>query len=156
MLLLCCVCVSPSPLTSSLHPPPPTRPGREPSISSDTRTDSSTESYSYRQPSHSHHESLASRYSSDSQGTVICIDRPDGAPHASLCSLDTVGGSERGTGDTGTLFSVCQHVSPPAVLSSKMEGVGVFLAEMPTSTASFLNCVQFEALVFKKELVFLW
>uniref|UniRef100_A0AAX7U2I4 USP domain-containing protein n=1 Tax=Astatotilapia calliptera TaxID=8154 RepID=A0AAX7U2I4_ASTCA len=63
--------------------------GREPSISSDTRTDSSTESYSYRQPSHSHHESLASRYSSDSQGTVICIDRPDGAPHASLCSLDT-------------------------------------------------------------------
>ncbi|XP_039889879.1 inactive ubiquitin carboxyl-terminal hydrolase 54a isoform X6 [Simochromis diagramma] len=65
--------------------------GREPSISSDTRTDSSTESYSYRQPSHSHHESLASRYSSDSQGTVICIDRPDGAPHASLCSLDTVG-----------------------------------------------------------------
>uniref|UniRef100_A0A3Q2VIJ0 Inactive ubiquitin carboxyl-terminal hydrolase 54-like n=1 Tax=Haplochromis burtoni TaxID=8153 RepID=A0A3Q2VIJ0_HAPBU len=63
--------------------------GREPSISSDTRTDSSTESYSYRQPSHSHHESLASRYSSDSQGTVICIDRPDGALHASLCSLDT-------------------------------------------------------------------
>uniref|UniRef100_A0A3P9B761 Ubiquitin specific peptidase 54a n=1 Tax=Maylandia zebra TaxID=106582 RepID=A0A3P9B761_9CICH len=63
--------------------------GREPSISSDTRTDSSTESYSYRQPSHSHHVSLASRYSSDSQGTVICIDRPDGAPHASLCSLDT-------------------------------------------------------------------
>uniref|UniRef100_A0A3P9B7X8 Ubiquitin specific peptidase 54a n=1 Tax=Maylandia zebra TaxID=106582 RepID=A0A3P9B7X8_9CICH len=55
--------------------------GREPSISSDTRTDSSTESYSYRH-----------RYSSDSQGTVICIDRPDGAPHASLCSLDTVGG----------------------------------------------------------------
>ncbi|XP_008286551.1 inactive ubiquitin carboxyl-terminal hydrolase 54a [Stegastes partitus] len=65
--------------------------GREPSISSDTRTDSSTESYSYRQPSHSHHESLASHYSSDSQGTVICIERPDGALHASLCSLDTIG-----------------------------------------------------------------
>ncbi|CAI5655033.1 unnamed protein product [Oreochromis niloticus] len=65
--------------------------GREPSISSDTRTDSSTESYSYRQPSHTHHESLASHYSSDSQGTVICIDRPDGALRASLCSLDTVG-----------------------------------------------------------------
>uniref|UniRef100_A0AAQ6I8M9 USP domain-containing protein n=1 Tax=Anabas testudineus TaxID=64144 RepID=A0AAQ6I8M9_ANATE len=65
--------------------------GREPSISSDTRTDSSTESYSYRQPSHSHHESLASHYSSDSQGTVICIERPDGPHHASLCNLDTVG-----------------------------------------------------------------
>lgn len=151
MLLLCCVCASPSPLTSSLYPPPPTHPGREPSISSDTRTDSSTESYSYRQPSHSHHESLASRYSSDSQGTVICIDRPDGALHASLCSLDTVGGSEGGTGDT--CLPACESTS---VLNSKMEGVGVFLAEMPTSTASFLNCDQFEALVFKKELVLLW
>nr|XP_042140614.1 inactive ubiquitin carboxyl-terminal hydrolase 54 isoform X7 [Peromyscus maniculatus bairdii] len=42
--------------------------GREPSISSDTRTDSSTESYPYR---HSHHESVVSHFSSDSQGTVI-------------------------------------------------------------------------------------
>ncbi|XP_056290839.1 inactive ubiquitin carboxyl-terminal hydrolase 54a isoform X3 [Pseudoliparis swirei] len=65
--------------------------GREQSISSDTRTDSSTESYSYRQPSHSHHESLASHYSSDSQGTVICTERPDGPLHTSRCSLDTVG-----------------------------------------------------------------
>ncbi|XP_071329568.1 inactive ubiquitin carboxyl-terminal hydrolase 54a isoform X2 [Trachinotus anak] len=65
--------------------------GREPSISSDTRTDSSTESYSCRQPAHAHHESLASHYSSDSQGTVICIERPDGALHTSLCSLETIG-----------------------------------------------------------------
>ncbi|XP_041865673.1 inactive ubiquitin carboxyl-terminal hydrolase 54a isoform X2 [Melanotaenia boesemani] len=65
--------------------------GREPSISSDTRTDSSTESYSCRQPSHAHHESLASHYSSDSQGTVICVERPDGPLHASLCSLETIG-----------------------------------------------------------------
>ncbi|XP_042546204.1 inactive ubiquitin carboxyl-terminal hydrolase 54 isoform X4 [Dipodomys spectabilis] len=43
--------------------------GREPSISSDTRTDSSTESYLYK---HSHHESVVSHFSSDSQGTVIC------------------------------------------------------------------------------------
>ncbi|XP_020928211.1 inactive ubiquitin carboxyl-terminal hydrolase 54 isoform X8 [Sus scrofa] len=42
--------------------------GREPSISSDTRTDSSTESYPYK---HSHHESVISHFSSDSQGTVI-------------------------------------------------------------------------------------
>lgn len=42
--------------------------GREPSISSDTRTDSSTESYPYK---HSHHESVVSHISSDSQGTVI-------------------------------------------------------------------------------------
>ncbi|KAK2824707.1 hypothetical protein Q5P01_021882 [Channa striata] len=65
--------------------------GREPSISSDTRTDSSTESYSYRQPSHSHHESLASHYSSDSQGTVVCLEHPDRPLHTSLCSLDTIG-----------------------------------------------------------------
>ncbi|XP_017291004.1 inactive ubiquitin carboxyl-terminal hydrolase 54a isoform X2 [Kryptolebias marmoratus] len=65
--------------------------GREPSISSDTRTDSSTESYSGRQPSHSHHESLASHYSSDSQGTVICMERPNRTLHTSLCSLDTLG-----------------------------------------------------------------
>ncbi|XP_076981031.1 ubiquitin carboxyl-terminal hydrolase 54 isoform X3 [Tamandua tetradactyla] len=42
--------------------------GREPSISSDTRTDSSTESYPYK---HFHHESMVSHFSSDSQGTVI-------------------------------------------------------------------------------------
>ncbi|XP_067336313.1 inactive ubiquitin carboxyl-terminal hydrolase 54a isoform X2 [Channa argus] len=65
--------------------------GREPSISSDTRTDSSTESYSYRQPSLSHHESLASHYSSDSQGTVVCLERPDRPLHTSLSSLDTIG-----------------------------------------------------------------
>uniref|UniRef100_A0A8C6MI23 Ubiquitin specific peptidase 54a n=1 Tax=Nothobranchius furzeri TaxID=105023 RepID=A0A8C6MI23_NOTFU len=67
--------------------------GRELSISSDTRTDSSTESYSGRQPSHLHHESLASHYSSDSQGTVICTGRPDRTIHTSLCSLDTLGTS---------------------------------------------------------------
>ncbi|XP_068114159.1 ubiquitin carboxyl-terminal hydrolase 54 isoform X3 [Hyperolius riggenbachi] len=42
--------------------------GREPSISSDTRTDSSTDSCHYK---HSHHESVVSHFSSDSQGTVI-------------------------------------------------------------------------------------
>ncbi|KAM4599419.1 ubiquitin carboxyl-terminal hydrolase 54-like isoform 2-T2 [Fundulus diaphanus] len=63
--------------------------GREPSISSDTRTDSSTESYSGRHPSH--HESLASRCSSDSQGTVVWTERPGRTLHASLCSLDATG-----------------------------------------------------------------
>ncbi|XP_062984960.1 inactive ubiquitin carboxyl-terminal hydrolase 54 [Elgaria multicarinata webbii] len=42
--------------------------GREPSITSDTRTDSSADSYPYK---HSHHESVVSHFSSDSQGTVI-------------------------------------------------------------------------------------
>lgn len=64
--------------------------GREQSISSDTRTDSSTESYSCRQPSVSHHESLVSHFSSDSQGTII-ESPPPGALHASLCSLETLG-----------------------------------------------------------------
>ncbi|XP_059373608.1 inactive ubiquitin carboxyl-terminal hydrolase 54-like isoform X5 [Carassius carassius] len=57
--------------------------GREPSISSDTRTDSSTDSYSYKY-SHSHHESMASHFSSDSQGTVICNPDNDSASHSSL------------------------------------------------------------------------
>lgn len=64
--------------------------GREQSISSDTRTDSSTESYSCRHPSVSHHESLVSHFSSDSQGTII-ESPPPGALHASLCSLETLG-----------------------------------------------------------------
>ncbi|KAK5854301.1 hypothetical protein PBY51_015383 [Eleginops maclovinus] len=64
--------------------------GREQSISSDTRTDSSTESYSCRQPSVSHHESLVSHFSSDSQGTII-ESPPPGPLHASLCSLETLG-----------------------------------------------------------------
>ncbi|XP_034054952.1 inactive ubiquitin carboxyl-terminal hydrolase 54-like [Gymnodraco acuticeps] len=64
--------------------------GREQSISSDTRTDSSTESYSCRQPSVSHHESLVSHFSSDSQGTII-ESPPPGPLHTSLCSLETLG-----------------------------------------------------------------
>ncbi|XP_070981206.1 ubiquitin carboxyl-terminal hydrolase 54-like isoform X2 [Oncorhynchus clarkii lewisi] len=63
--------------------------GREPSISSDTRTDSSTDSYSYKHShSHSHHESMASHFSSDSQGTVICNPEND---TASRSSLETTG-----------------------------------------------------------------
>ncbi|KAI4894263.1 hypothetical protein NFI96_016291 [Prochilodus magdalenae] len=60
--------------------------GREPSISSDTRTDSSTDSYSYKH-SQSHHESLVSHFSSDSQGTVVC-NTENSASHS---SLDTTG-----------------------------------------------------------------
>ncbi|XP_035256495.1 inactive ubiquitin carboxyl-terminal hydrolase 54a isoform X3 [Anguilla anguilla] len=60
--------------------------GREPSISSDTRTDSSTDSYTYKH-SHSHHESMVSHFSSDSQGTVIC--NPDDT--ASQSSVETAG-----------------------------------------------------------------
>ncbi|KYO27581.1 inactive ubiquitin carboxyl-terminal hydrolase 54 [Alligator mississippiensis] len=54
--------------------------GREPSISSDTRTDSSTESYPYKQ---SHHESVVSHFSSDSQGTVIYNVENDTASQSS-------------------------------------------------------------------------
>ncbi|XP_063047439.1 inactive ubiquitin carboxyl-terminal hydrolase 54a isoform X1 [Engraulis encrasicolus] len=68
--------------------------GREPSISSDTRTDSSTDSYSYLH-SHSHHESMASHFSSDSQGTVICNpDNNDNASHSSLENTGPVTDSE--------------------------------------------------------------
>ncbi|KAJ8359515.1 hypothetical protein SKAU_G00160400 [Synaphobranchus kaupii] len=61
--------------------------GREPSISSDTRTDSSTDSYTYKH-SHSHHESMVSHFSSDSQGTVI--GNPDNDT-ASQSSVETAG-----------------------------------------------------------------
>ncbi|KAG5266633.1 hypothetical protein AALO_G00234420 [Alosa alosa] len=67
--------------------------GREPSISSDTRTDSSTDSYSYMH-SHSHHESMASHFSSDSQGTVICNQDNDAASHSSLETTGPVTDSE--------------------------------------------------------------
>lgn len=67
----------------------PFSPGREPSISSDTRTDSSTDSYSYKH-SHSHHESMASHFSSDSQGTIVCNPKNN----ASHSSLDTTGMSK--------------------------------------------------------------
>ncbi|XP_016124240.1 inactive ubiquitin carboxyl-terminal hydrolase 54-like isoform X4 [Sinocyclocheilus grahami] len=60
--------------------------GREPSISSDTRTDSSTDSYSYKH-SRSHHESMASHFSSDSQGTVVCNQDSNGSQN----SMDTAG-----------------------------------------------------------------
>ncbi|XP_061214629.1 inactive ubiquitin carboxyl-terminal hydrolase 54 [Neopsephotus bourkii] len=54
--------------------------GREPSISSDTRTDSSTDSYPYKQ---AHHESVVSHFSSDSQGTVIYNVDNDAASQSS-------------------------------------------------------------------------
>ncbi|XP_044154858.1 inactive ubiquitin carboxyl-terminal hydrolase 54 isoform X5 [Bufo gargarizans] len=54
--------------------------GREPSISSDTRTDSSTDSYHFK---HSHHESVVSHFSSDSQGTVIYNLENDAASQSS-------------------------------------------------------------------------
>ncbi|KAI4874866.1 hypothetical protein NFI96_034438 [Prochilodus magdalenae] len=60
--------------------------GREPSISSDTRTDSSTDSYSYKY-SRSHHESMASHFSSDSQGTVVCNQDSSGSQN----SMDSAG-----------------------------------------------------------------
>ncbi|KAJ8416121.1 hypothetical protein AAFF_G00381430 [Aldrovandia affinis] len=62
--------------------------GREPSISSDTRTDSSADSYTHRH-SHPHHESMASRFSSDSQGTVVC--HPDDDDKRSQSSIDATG-----------------------------------------------------------------
>ncbi|XP_048863956.1 inactive ubiquitin carboxyl-terminal hydrolase 54-like [Brienomyrus brachyistius] len=60
--------------------------GREPSISSDTRTDSSTDS-SDQKHSHPHHQSMASHFSSDSQGTVVC-NLDDAVSHI---SADTLG-----------------------------------------------------------------
>ncbi|XP_044154856.1 inactive ubiquitin carboxyl-terminal hydrolase 54 isoform X4 [Bufo gargarizans] len=61
--------------------------GREPSISSDTRTDSSTDSYHFK---HSHHESVVSHFSSDSQGTVIYNLENDAASQSSRDTGETL------------------------------------------------------------------
>ncbi|XP_053927010.1 inactive ubiquitin carboxyl-terminal hydrolase 54 isoform X2 [Cuculus canorus] len=79
--------------------------GREPSISSDTRTDSSTDSYPYKQ---AHHESVVSHFSSDSQGTVIYNVENDAASQSSR--------------DTGHLTdSECnqRHVSKKSLLADR-------------------------------------
>ncbi|XP_019715514.1 inactive ubiquitin carboxyl-terminal hydrolase 54-like [Hippocampus comes] len=65
--------------------------GREPSISSDTRTDSSTESTSSRQPAPSHHEPPASQRPPDPPAGAVRPRRPVAPRHASLCSLDAIG-----------------------------------------------------------------
>ncbi|XP_043992889.1 inactive ubiquitin carboxyl-terminal hydrolase 54a isoform X2 [Gambusia affinis] len=95
--------------------------GREPSISSDTRTDSSTESYCGRQSSQSsqsHHEAVASRCSSDSQGTLACMEQPDRTDrtlHASLCSLDAIG-------ETLKEKQAPRHLPKPSSSSSSSAG----------------------------------
>ncbi|XP_047191019.1 inactive ubiquitin carboxyl-terminal hydrolase 54a isoform X2 [Scophthalmus maximus] len=108
--------------------------GREPSISSDTRTDSSTESYSCRQPSHSHHESLASHYSSDSQGTVICVERPgpEGPLHASHCSLDTIG-------ETLKEQQVPRHLPKPSSSSSSFSSSTSRLRDFKETMSNILH-----------------
>lgn len=65
-------------------PSAPCWPGREQSISSDARTESSTESYSCCLISHSQHESLLR------QDSIICTSA---ALHASVCSLKYTGKS---------------------------------------------------------------
>ncbi|KAM3859864.1 ubiquitin carboxyl-terminal hydrolase 54 [Diretmus argenteus] len=81
--------------------------GREPSISSDTRTDSSTDSSSHRASrSRSLHQSTGSHLSSESQTTVVCnhnISTPlhganIGGYPLSSSSSSGVGGCEGGTG----------------------------------------------------------
>ncbi|XP_028809873.1 inactive ubiquitin carboxyl-terminal hydrolase 54-like isoform X3 [Denticeps clupeoides] len=59
--------------------------GREPSISSDTRTDSSTDSSGCRR-ARPHHQSTASHFSSDSQATVVCSSDHAVTSHHSLDS----------------------------------------------------------------------
>ncbi|KAM6897924.1 ubiquitin carboxyl-terminal hydrolase 54 [Lycodopsis pacificus] len=82
--------------------------GREPSISSDTRTDSSTESSSHRASrSRSLHQSTGSHLSSESQTTVVCSHDAGTPPHGadagesaplSSSSSSGVGGCEGGAG----------------------------------------------------------
>ncbi|XP_044276097.1 inactive ubiquitin carboxyl-terminal hydrolase 54 isoform X2 [Varanus komodoensis] len=61
--------------------------GREPSVTSDTRTDSSADSFPYK---HSHHESAVSHFSSDSQGTVIYNMENDATSQSSRDTGETL------------------------------------------------------------------
>ncbi|PNJ40564.1 USP54 isoform 11, partial [Pongo abelii] len=80
--------------------------GREPSISSDTRTDSSTESYPYK---HSHHESVVSHFSSDSQGTVIYN-----------VENDSMSQSSRDTGETLKEKQAPRNASKPSSSTNRL------------------------------------
>ncbi|XP_037318677.2 inactive ubiquitin carboxyl-terminal hydrolase 54 isoform X1 [Pungitius pungitius] len=67
--------------------------GREPSISSDTRTDSSTESSSHRAcRSRSLHQSTGSHLSSESQTTVVCNHDIGAPPHGAEAGESAVEG----------------------------------------------------------------
>ncbi|PNI75392.1 USP54 isoform 13, partial [Pan troglodytes] len=79
---------------------------REPSISSDTRTDSSTESYPYK---HSHHESVVSHFSSDSQGTVIYN-----------VENDSMSQSSRDTGETLKEKQAPRNASKPSSSTNRL------------------------------------
>ncbi|XP_048358582.1 inactive ubiquitin carboxyl-terminal hydrolase 54 isoform X2 [Sphaerodactylus townsendi] len=82
--------------------------GREPSIASDTRTDSSTDSYPVK---HSHHESVVSHFSSDSQGTVIYN-----------MENDTASQSSRDTGETLKEKQAPRTVPKASNSSSRLRG----------------------------------
>nr|XP_046233225.1 inactive ubiquitin carboxyl-terminal hydrolase 54 isoform X2 [Scatophagus argus] len=70
--------------------------GREPSISSDTRTDSSTDSSSHRTSrSRSLHQSTGSHLSSESQTTVVCNYDIGTPPHSSDIGESAVEGPPR-------------------------------------------------------------
>nr|XP_054594499.1 inactive ubiquitin carboxyl-terminal hydrolase 54a isoform X2 [Nothobranchius furzeri] len=118
--------------------------GRELSISSDTRTDSSTESYSGRQPSHLHHESLASHYSSDSQGTVICTGRPDRTIHTSLCSLDTLGETLNEQQVPRHLHKLSSSLSSTSRLRDFKETVTNIIRPLSSSSSSSLPAASSE------------
>ncbi|XP_078147041.1 ubiquitin carboxyl-terminal hydrolase 54 [Centroberyx gerrardi] len=70
--------------------------GREPSISSDTRTDSSTDSSSHRASrSRSLHQSTGSHLSSESQTTVVCNHDIGTPPHGADAGESAVEGPPR-------------------------------------------------------------
>ncbi|XP_020861737.1 ubiquitin carboxyl-terminal hydrolase 54 isoform X4 [Phascolarctos cinereus] len=84
--------------------------GREPSISSDTRTDSSTDSYPCK---HSHHESVVSHFSSDSQGTVIYN-----------VENDSLSQSSRDTGHLTDSECSQKHIAKKGLLTERKRNAG--------------------------------
>ncbi|XP_051927486.1 inactive ubiquitin carboxyl-terminal hydrolase 54 [Hippocampus zosterae] len=96
--------------------------GREPSISSDTRTDSSTDSCSQRAyRSRPLHQSTGSRLSSDSQTTVVCNYDLGTPPHAADAGESAVEGP---------------HRPPPAPLQEYKETAVFLLSSRPLSSSS--------------------
>lgn len=94
--------------------------GREPSISSDTRTDSSTDSSGHRPPrSRALHQSTGSHLSSDSQTTVVGSYDISAAPRGSAAA-----GSARSPVDALCIIFICvrcfqSSVAPPRGVNRK-------------------------------------
>uniref|UniRef100_A0A3P8N9P8 USP domain-containing protein n=1 Tax=Astatotilapia calliptera TaxID=8154 RepID=A0A3P8N9P8_ASTCA len=97
--------------------------GREPSISSDTRTDSSTDSSSHRgSRSRSLHQSTGSHLSSESQTTVVCNYDTGTPPLGADAGGNAAGPNVLPLKKNAVAPSTCSALNPCSLLSSSSGG----------------------------------